>query len=98
MDKSELKIKQIPLSPGVYFFLDGKNRILYIGRATSLRKRVFQYFRPNLDPRIREMVYSAKKIKFQKTKTLLEAVILEANLIKKYWPKYNVKDKDDRSF
>jgi len=51
-----------------------------------------------LDPRLREMVNSAVKIKHYKTPTVLEAVILEANLIKEYWPKYNVKEKDDRSF
>jgi len=57
-----------------------------------------QYFRPDLDPRIAEMVSLAKQIKFEKTDTLLDAIILEANMIKKYWPKYNVRDRDDRSF
>lgn len=90
--------KKLPLSPGVYQYLDAKGGILYIGRATSLRRRVLQYFRPDIDPRIAEMVSLAKKIKHFKTDSVLEAVILEANLIKKHWPKYNVRDKDNRSF
>lgn len=90
--------KKFPLAPGVYRWLDGQGKILYIGRATSLRKRVLQYFRPDLDPRIAEMIGIAKQIKFEQTDTLLDAIILEANMIKKHWPKYNVRDRDDRSF
>ena len=90
--------KKLPLSPGVYFFLNKKNEILYIGRAVFLRKRVLNYFQKNIDSRVAEMIRSASNIKFKKTGTLLEAVILEANLIKKHWPKYNVKEKDNRSF
>ncbi|MFN3301604.1 MAG: GIY-YIG nuclease family protein [Patescibacteria group bacterium] len=90
--------QKIPLSPGVYTFIDKKGDVLYVGRAISLRKRLQQYFQKNLDPRIEEMVKKAKEIKFFKTENLLEAIILEANLIKKYWPKYNIKERDDRSF
>ncbi len=98
--KSNLQLQAIklPLVSGVYYWLDKKGEILYIGRATSLKKRVSQYFRSDIDMRIAEMVSKAKKIKFKTTDTLLDAIILEANEIKKYWPKYNVKDKDDRSF
>lgn len=92
------KAKNLPLTPGVYMFIGHKGEILYIGRATSLRRRVLQYFRPDIDSRIGEMVSLAQNIKHQKTDTVLEAIILEANLIKKHWPKYNVKDKDHRSF
>ena len=88
----------MPLTPGVYRWLDGQGKILYVGRATNLRRRVLQYFRPDVEPRIREMVSLAKNIKSEKTDSVLEAIILEANLIKKFWPKYNIKDKDDRSF
>ena len=90
--------KKLPLSPGVYIWLDKSNKPLYVGRATSLRSRVLQYFRHDIDSRIGEMVSLAVKIKHHQTASVLEAIILEANLIKKYWPKYNVKDKDDRSF
>jgi len=80
-------------------FLDAKKRVLYVGRAVSLKKRVLNYFQKNLlDPRIKEMVSLARDIKYKKSENLLDAIVLEANLIKKYWPKYNIKDKDDRSF
>lgn len=92
------KVKLFPDSPGVYRFLDAEGGILYIGRATSLRKRVSNYFTNRIDARIREMVSLASDVRYEQTDTVLEAVILEANLIKKHWPKYNVKDKDDRSF
>lgn len=95
-------VKKMSRGPGVYIFEDENNKPLYIGRATSLRRRVLSYFHssagPKLNPRIEEMVSLAAKIKHYKTDNLLEAIILEANLIKKYWPKYNVKEKDDRSF
>ena len=90
--------KKFPLAPGVYRWLDGRGGILYIGRATSLRRRVLQYFRPDIDPRIGEMVSLARAVKYETTDSLLEAIILEANLIKKHQPKYNIKDRDDRSF
>ena len=90
--------KKLPLQPGVYQFWGAKKEILYIGRATSLRRRVLQYFQKRLDPRIAEMVALARELKFYPTDTVLEAIILEAKLIKKHWPKYNVKDKDNRSF
>ncbi len=79
-------------------FRDAQKKILYIGRATFLRKRVSQYFRRDIDQRIAEMVAQAKYITHQETTNVLEAIVLEANLIKKYLPKYNVKDKDHRSF
>lgn len=90
--------KRMPLSSGVYLFLNKKGEVLYAGRAISLRKRVLNYFQKKPDPKLKEMVNSAFKIKFIKTENLLEAVILEANLIKKHWPKYNVREKDNRSF
>ncbi len=92
------KLKNIPKKPGIYFWLDKAGKILYIGRATSLRNRLSQYFQKNIDQRIAEMVALAANIKYEETETLLEAIILEAKEIKKHWPKYNVKDKDDRSF
>ncbi len=92
------KVKLFPDSPGVYRFLDAQGGILYIGRATSLRKRVNNYFTKRIDARIAEMVSLARDVRYEQTDTVLEAIILEANLIKKHWPKYNVKDKDNRSF
>ena len=94
--------KKLPDKPGVYFFLDNKEEILYIGKATSLRDRVKSYFSGDLfesrGPLIVEMLSKIKNIKWQETDSVLEALILEANLIKKYQPKYNTKDKSDKSF
>src|SRR3989338_4120273 len=84
---------KLPDKPGVYLFLDKKGKILYVGRATRLKRRVASYFRNDIDPRIKEMVGLAAKMKHYVTET-----ILESNLIKKHWPKYNIREKDDRSF
>ncbi|MBP6060578.1 MAG: GIY-YIG nuclease family protein [Candidatus Pacebacteria bacterium] len=98
--ESFAKIK-LPSKPGVYFFQKGKN-ILYIGKATELRSRVRSYFSNDLivtrGPLLVDMVVSADKIMFQETDSVLEALILEASLIKKYQPYYNTKEKDDKSF
>jgi excinuclease ABC subunit C len=94
------KISQLPRTPGVYLFYGQEQKILYIGKATSLRDRVRSYFslRDERGERIANMVSQIVKIETQKTDSVLEALILEANLIKKYQPKYNVERKDDKSF
>ncbi len=101
MDNQYLKKKKIPDSPGVYLFKTGRN-ILYIGKATSLKNRVKSYFIKDListrGPLLVEMVFKAKGLDFIKTDSVLEALILEANLIKKYQPRYNTKEKDNKSF
>ncbi len=87
--------------PGVYFFQKGKE-ILYIGKATSLKSRVRSYFSPDLivtrGRLLVEMVFGANKVEWQETDSVLEALILEARLIKKYKPYYNTREKDDKSF
>lgn len=111
MIRQDLEKNKLPESPGVYFFLDsprqglgakGNGKILYIGKATSLRDRVRSYFAPDViktrGPHIVDMVFKAKKIQWQETPSVLEALILEANLIKKHKPYYNTKEKDDKSF
>ncbi|MDO8743113.1 MAG: GIY-YIG nuclease family protein [Candidatus Azambacteria bacterium] len=90
------KSKKFPNIPGIYWF-SKKGKKIYIGKAGSLKKRIASYFRAS-DPRIKMMVDEADNISFKKTNSVLEAVILEANAIKKYWPKYNIKEKDNRSF
>ncbi len=90
-------MKKLPDKTGIYIFLH-KGKPIYIGRALSLKKRVSSYFQKGLDPRIEEMTRLIDDIKYIETETILESVILEANLIKKHWPKYNIKDKDNRSF
>lgn len=90
--------KRFPNSPGVYFWRDVKGEPIYIGRAGSLKKRIANYFLAKRDPRIFEMTQTAQSLDFETTDTLLEAIVLEANLIKQYWPKYNVQEKDNKSF
>jgi excinuclease ABC subunit C len=95
------KLKRLPKSPGVYEFRDKQGKILYIGKATSLRDRVGSYFLKNahLDrPRIASMMPEIADIKIHETDSVLEALILESNFIKKHQPKYNVREKDDKSF
>ncbi len=101
MNLKDIK-KQLPDSPGVYFFLGRNQEILYVGRATSLRDRVRSYFSKDVifsrSKMIEKMVEKAVEIDHKKTSSVLEAIILEADLIKKYRPAFNIKEKDDKSF
>ncbi len=101
MKLKTLKKLKLPDKPGVYLFLKN-GKILYIGKATSLKDRVKSYFGRDLigtrGPIILDMVFKADKIDWQETDSVLEALILEANLIKKHQPKYNTKEKSDKSF
>ena len=96
------KKKQLPDTPGVYFFLGPKREVLYIGKATSLRDRVRSYFSPDLavarSPLVVQMVEKARSIDWRETDSVLEALILEASLIKTYKPHHNTLEKDDKSF
>lgn len=96
------KAAKLPDSPGVYFFLGPKKQILYIGKATSLRDRVKSYFSKDIvltrGALVQQMVGDAKSVDFRVTDSVLEALILENNLIKKYQPHANTKEKDDKSF
>ena len=101
MNSQYVKKVSLPDSPGIYLFKNGAD-ILYIGKATSLKDRVKSYFSNDLlktrSPLILGMVFKADKIDFIKTDSVLEALILESELIKKHQPKYNTKEKDDRSY
>ncbi len=101
MNSKTLTKLKLPDQPGVYFFKQ-KEKILYIGKATSLRDRVRSYFASDLivtrGPHILDMVTRATTVSYEETDTVLEALILEANLIKKHQPYYNTKEKDDKSF
>src|SRR3989338_3391269 len=93
--------KDLPDAPGIYFFKKGDD-VLYIGRATSLMDRVSSYFSNDLaitrGPIVARMVEEADRDEHIQTDSVLEAVILESNLIKKYYPNANTADKDDKSF
>lgn len=101
MDIAYLKKKNLPDTPGVYLFKLGKE-ILYIGKATSLRDRVRSYFSNEViktrGPLIVDMVTKADNLDFKQTDSVLEALVLEAYLIKKHLPVANTKEKDNKSF
>ena len=101
MTIKDLEKQKLPDAPGVYIFKAGRE-ILYIGKATSLRSRVRSYFvsqiREVRSPLIEKMIEEAKKIEVIETDSVLEALILEAHLIKRHQPIYNSKEKDDKSF
>lgn len=94
------KIQDFPKTSGVYLFFDAQKTVLYVGKATSLRDRVRQYFGGNdtRGERIERLVEESADINVQETDSVLEALLLEAELIKKYQPKYNIEGKDDKSF
>lgn len=87
-----------PETPGVYLMKDAAGKLLYIGKAANLKRRVSSYFLRPHDSRIQKMVSQIHSIAYRKTDTALEALILEADLIKKNQPPYNILEKDDKSF
>ncbi|MFA5211084.1 MAG: UvrB/UvrC motif-containing protein [Patescibacteria group bacterium] len=94
-----INLNKISNSSGVYKFYNSKKELIYIGKATNLKSRVRSYFGPQKTNRpIEQMIHEIKEIKTLNTDSVLEAVILEANLIKKYQPKYNIDGKDDKSW
>jgi len=95
----EKRLKKIPRSPGVYIFLGRKKKVLYIGKASNLKRRVSSYFQAKYHPpRIRALVSRIKDLDYLTTFSSAEALIYEANLIKQKRPKYNVELKDDKSY
>lgn len=101
MERKKLLKLKLPDKPGVYFFKKGKD-VLYIGKATSLRDRVRSYFGDDLIKTrgrlLVDMVALATSVDYVETDSVLEAFIKESELIKKYFPKYNTKEKDNKSF
>jgi len=93
------KLKQIPMKPGVYLFRDFKNKVIYVGKAKILRNRVKSYFRKNqTDVKVEVLVSKIVDIEWIITDTEVEALLLENNLIKEYYPKYNIALKDGKSY
>jgi excinuclease ABC subunit C len=88
----------LPLVPGVYLMKDSADRIVYIGKAKSLKKRVKSYFRNDLDPKTRVLMNHFHHLEYMVTDTEKEALILESNLIKKHMPRYNIRLKDDKRY
>lgn len=94
----KIKNKELPDVPGVYLMKDVHGSVIYVGKAASLKRRVRQHFERPHGPHIPEMTKQVVEIDYVEKPTALEALILEANLIKHYWPKYNVLQKDNTSF
>jgi excinuclease ABC subunit C len=92
-------IKQAPSRPGVYRMIDGRGDVLYVGKAKNIKKRIAAYARPTgLDTRIERMIAATRTLEFVVTRTETEALLLEANLIKRLRPRFNVTLRDDKSF
>ena len=91
--------KHAPASPGVYRMIDADGEILYVGKAKNIRKRVVAYLRPaGHDARITRMIAATATLEFVSTRTETDALLLEANLIKRLRPRFNVLMRDDKSF
>lgn len=99
MGTVESQLKKLPDAPGIYLFFDKDKKLIYVGKATSLKSRVKSYFigKRLLRP-IEQMIDQVKYIKCITTDSVLEAVIVESLYIKKYKPVYNVLGKDDKSW
>ncbi len=92
-------VERIPVTPGIYLMRDARREILYIGKAKSLRKRVRSYFRvPAPIPKVTILMSKVRAIDHIETPTEVDALLLEAHLIRKYKPRYNQELKDDKSF
>lgn len=104
----KIKHQELPDAPGVYLYFDREERLLYVGKATSLKRRVGSYFTKAHGPtsprlrgagrRIEEMVAQITRIDYIETPTVIEALVLEANKIKTFRPKYNILARDDKTF
>ena len=92
-------VKHLPNAPGVYRMMDAEGDVLYVGKARSLKKRVTNYAQGHFHTkRIGKMVRETKTMEFVVTRTEIEALLLEANLIKRLRPRFNVLMRDDKSF
>ena len=95
----ETKLKSLPASPGVYFHKNKQGKIIYIGKAANLRSRVRQYFQKSRsrDPKTEALVAEIYDVDWREVDTELDALFLEAELIRRYMPQYNILLRDDKS-
>lgn len=94
------ELKRLPLDPGVYLMKNENGQIIYVGKAIHLKNRVSQYFQQsrNHSMKVKKMVENISSFEYIVTKSELEALILESNLIKKHSPRYNIRLKDDKNY
>ncbi len=90
--------KKLPQRPGVYFYKNEDGKVLYIGKALSLRDRVTSYFQNDISSKTVELLHHADSISYIETGSEFEALLLEARLIKLYKPRYNIALRDDKSY
>ncbi len=98
MTKTIEDAKKLPQSPGVYIMKDRENKVIYIGKAASLRDRVSQYFREQGSPKTQMLVKNLEELEYIVTENEVEALVLESNLIKEHTPRYNVRLRDDKAY
>ena len=99
MNEIQEKLKLLPDQPGVYIMLDKDKNVIYVGKARVLKNRVRQYFHSSPKPeKVQAMVSNIDDFYYIITKSEIDALSLENNLIKKYKPKYNILLKDDKTY
>ena len=96
--KHELILPNLPDNPGIYQFIDSFGKIIYVGKARNLKKRVSSYFTKKQSGKTRVMLQNAAELRYIITDNESDALLLENNLIKKYQPRYNILLKDDKTF
>lgn len=101
-DKVKARLQELPDKPGVYLMRDRTGRVIYVGKASSLRNRVRHYFQRgtlrSADPKLRGLIHSIHDFDFLVVRTEAEATLTEGRLIKEYRPRYNVSFRDDKRF
>ena len=99
LDSIEIQLKTLPQVAGVYQFFDSKEKIIYVGKAKNLKKRVASYFNKNLENhKTKVLVEKIKRVENIVVESEMDALLLENNLIKKYKPRYNILLKDDKTY
>ena len=101
MNKNDLikfTVEKLPQKPGIYFFKDNREKVIYIGKANSLKERVKSYFQTTSDSKVLNILNETSKIDYILTDSEREAAFLENNFIQQYQPKFNLRLKDDKSF
>ena len=96
MTRSDLPV--LPVQPGCYLYYTAENEVIYIGKAKNIRSRATSYFNKGGERKARQITKDASRLEFIVTKSEVEALVLEANLIKRYKPRYNVMLKDDKHY